>query len=309
MNDRRGMLLVIAGGLAALAVAMCWRVADGRRQGPPEPDVKAEAPAHPDSARPQTEKTRVSTFVEAFTGSSAAQKTTGGLQEQSDRVAEFRHLQDCLSAYRQALTLRNQQDVCKEADADRNPMCETSSRAAIDARLAEQFRNAAGCPEDISALEAEYYRKTVDLAAAGDVDAQLCFAQSRFQIGRSWSEEEVSFYKANAPVYLQNALERGDWRAVQLLATSPRVLAHSRSLLGFIAPKSQLEQYKLNRLLRLGAVDGYAEQLDAVANDSELPIDAGERKKAEAWAQNEYQKYFRNSPTLNEAPQPCAVRG
>jgi len=259
-------------------------------------------------SHPRPEAAQASPVVKSTTEAPAVQKTIGGHQ-QSDLLADFRHTQECISAYRQALTLRNQQDVCKEADAAQNPMCASASLSAIDARLAEQFRAAATCGEDISALEVAYYRKTVDLAARGDPDAQLCFVQSKFQIGRPWSGDEISFYKANAPMYLQNGLEHGDWRAVVLLATPQRVLSHSRSLMGFIVPHSQLEQFKLNRLLRLGATDGYAEQLDAVAFDPELPLSAEDQKSAEDWARKEYDKYFRNSPTLRGAPQACLATG
>ena len=222
---------------------------------------------------------------------------------------EFRRTQECVSTYRQAMTVQSQLNVCRAADAPQNPMCESASLAALSAKLVEHSRAAVNCGEDISALEVEYFKRTRDLAIRGNADAQICFAQSRFDIGRPWSEEEVSFYKSNVPIFLQNAFERGDWRAVQLFATPRRVLAHSHSLLSFIVPIDQVEQYKLNRLLRLGAVDGYAEQLDALSLDPELPIDPEKQKAAEDWAQKEYDRYFRSSPKLSEAPQPCLVHG
>ena len=203
----------------------------------------------------------------------------------------------------------NMLSVCKDTDAPQNPMCNSASQQALNSELAEHFHVAASCDEDISAVEIAYFEQAVELATRGDRDARLCFVGSMFQLGRPWSQAERSFYEANAPVFLQDAFEHGDWRAVELLTTSHRVLAHSHSLLSFMVPGDQVEQYKLNRLLRLGAVDGYAELLDALAFDPELPIDPEKRKAAESWAQKEYDKYFRDSPTLNEAPRPCVAGG
>jgi hypothetical protein len=62
----------------------------------------------------------------------------------------------------------------------------------------------------------------------------------------------------------------------------------------------------MNRLLRHGASGKYAQFLDSNAKDSAIRLgDKTQVDAAIAWAQQEYEQYFRNSPTLHSEAEDC----
>jgi hypothetical protein len=148
-----------------------------------------------------------------------------------------------------------------------------------------------------------------------------------------YTEQDKLDYLNDVPLYIEDALARGDWRIVQLFATHHAgglmslvfrsdsgvvqlLVAHAGSIASRNALGDPSIIYVMNRLLRLGATGEYAKVLDLTADDYENGerIDgSGERGRispdqvyeSKAWAQRMYDQYFSKSPQLTEAPWPC----
>ena len=108
------------------------------------------------------------------------------------------------------------------------------------------------------------FEATKQAAKRGDVDAQVCYVKGdgvRPDGKQIFTDAEIEQYKKDAPRYVDAALKRGDWRVVELL--------NKRHFHPGSGPLDLLEgvgdrdtQYKMTRLLRLGASGSYAEFLD-----------------------------------------------
>ncbi len=176
--------------------------------------------------------------------------------------------------------------------------------------LGELEAKAQGCKGDLGELSQDYYRATKEAAAAGDQNAQLCYIQSMFGEGFRFSPEEVRDYSSRAAAYARSAFMRGDWRIVELFEDSGSI--HG-GLLQRIAPPNPGMRYRMKRLLRLGATGDYAKLFDRgmagsiAAKDPQgnPKLSPDEITASEHWAQEVYNKYFANSPTLSEAPEVC----
>jgi hypothetical protein len=155
-------------------------------------------------------------------------------------------------------------------------------------------------------------------AELGDVDSQLCALTLRFtnphhSAEGNLSEEESAQLASAAANYEASAFARGDWRIAQFRALQTQTSGHGR-IGGRIAPVSSdpLTLYRMERLLRLGAVGDYAqyldEQIDRVLNESSsqgMDLSPQAIKEADAWAFAQYQNIFSASPTLESAPRLC----
>ncbi|TLY51466.1 MAG: hypothetical protein E6K53_07550 [Gammaproteobacteria bacterium] len=164
------------------------------------------------------------------------------------------------------------------------------------------------CNADSSNIEQDYFRSVANAVKRGDHDAQLCYIEGDFKGGTS--EQDVSVYQVEASHYANEAFERGDWRIATLLETTGSSLGHSGNWLRFLSIDvpvgTRATVYRMNRLLKLGAVGDYAAKLDRMAERGGLS--ANEVADADTWALNTYQKYFVNSPRLTEAPKACALQ-
>src|SRR5262249_52694135 len=136
-------------------------------------------------------------------------------------------------------------------------------------RLAAAQADALGC-ESTPDIERRYFEATQEAAKSGDVDAQLCYLQGYFGSADAaysstepvfFTAEDFAQYKKVAPGYVDAAFKRGDWRVVSLLN---RKHFHPGSgpvtLLAGIGERET--QYKMTRLLRLGASGSYARFLE-----------------------------------------------
>jgi hypothetical protein len=180
-------------------------------------------------------------------------------------------------------------------------------------RLQRQIENV-HCPDDAD-LVSTYYESTKEAARHGDLNAQMCYLQSNFteldERGRHYTDQDVADYRALSPVYIQSAFQRGDWRIVQHLSNDHHG-AITGLAIGIPDIGTPLLMDRMLTLLRMGAVDDYAEQLDSQIDDLEHP-DGKENPKLprstidenKAWARETYAKYFSNSPRLTQSPFPC----
>jgi hypothetical protein len=179
--------------------------------------------------------------------------------------------------------------------------------AAVHKNLAVARASMVGCGEE-SGLMRRYFVATKTAAEAGDTDAQMCYVFGGFATQEgdfAYTDAEMAEYRATAPRYMDAALQRGDWRVVKLL---------SFHIVDWAGPWAFLDQwqdpareYEAQRLLRLGAAESYAQDLDNLYSDRQYP-DAI-KTAGDARAQETYEKYFSSQPKLTKEPQTCSSEG
>jgi hypothetical protein len=181
-------------------------------------------------------------------------------------------------------------------------------KAAAEAALKE-----AGCG-DTTDVEARYFEATKQAAKAGETDAQMCYLQGNLGTSREvplFTDADLEEYKRVAPLYVDAALRRGDWRIVELMT--------KRSFHPGAGPVTQIPNigkketiYKMTKLLRLGATGAYAKNLDAdldgmihpdLVPEAALPADVV--KQGDAWAQETFNQTFSGVAGLTERPTVC----
>jgi hypothetical protein len=172
----------------------------------------------------------------------------------------------------------------------------------------------ANCGDEKHIAE-NYFDSTKAAAKSGDVDAQLCYVQGGFVEPESGiTAKDIEEYQATSAQYTADAFKRGDWRIVAMLSTgrNRRLGRHSRPDI-FIDEAGDPETiYKMDALLRLGAIGGYANPLDGFMNDlthpdlePEAALPQSKIAAADAWAQQMYSQYFSGTPQLTKEPIPC----
>ena len=227
----------------------------------------------------------------------------------------LRELQRCVFAFRdlrgaQALADCSAYEGIPE-HAESYAQCMSGWMNATE-RLATAQADVLGC-KDTPDLERRYFEATRDAARSGDVDAQLCYLQGEFGslATRPLTAADLAEYEKVAPGYVDAAFKRGDWRIVSLLN---RRHFHPGS-----GPVTLLEgigqrqtQYRMTRLLRLGASGSYGAFLDSHLDgmkraplNPELALPQDIVTKSDAWAQQTYTDYFSSTPALTRDPIVC----
>ena len=191
-------------------------------------------------------------------------------------------------------------------DSQKSGKCQPESLVKDELVQAGSTRepNLVCASEDPQVLE-KRYRSDVDAAAfQGDVDAQVCFIQGRFQLK---SPADVVDYRARANAYINEAIERGDWRAVFLLATPMEAVAHGGAgALGTLKIIGKpFTIYQALELLKLGADAKYRTELGYRQEEVLRFLSKPEISNAKAWAASVYRKSFQNSPMVIHDPAVC----
>jgi len=189
---------------------------------------------------------------------------------------------------------------------------ECHAEAAINEQLISALKaDSQGCPAGKDATLA-YFHDTVEAAKAGDADAQVCYIESAFYVGGSrildYSEADRSAYQHDAPAYIQQGLERGDWRVAVLLSSK-----HPAGMRNTPDMEDPVMRYKMNRLLRLGADGHYADILDESAKQdylspgiSQAPrLSQDQIAQANQEAQDTFDRSFKGKEPLSKPPTVC----
>jgi len=223
------------------------------------------------------------------------------LSETERATESFHQAHQCHVAWNTIKGLRSEITACDSLGSAMDDVCRRNIKQA-ELRIQAQTARLAGCNTAPAILEKAYFDSVGRAAELGNTDAQVCYVQGNFSI--EISDQQMEQYKDNARNYIQLGLERGDWRIVDLLAQDTNV--HISSFLGSLISRSPFDILRMNRLLRHGASGEYAQFLDSNAKDSAIRLgDKTQVDAAIAWAQQEYEQYFRNSPTLHSEPEDC----
>lgn len=233
-------------------------------------------------------------------GDSLPRTIENKLSEAERATQEFHRSHQCHVAWNTIKGLRSEITACDSLGSAMDDLCRSNIKQA-ERRIQIQTDRLAGCSTVPAVLEQAYFDSVFHAAEWGNADAQVCFVQGDFF--NEISDQQMEQYKDNARNYIQLGLERGDWRIVSLLAT---LRVDSGGRLDELALNTPYDIFRMNRLLRHGATGGYAQFLDS--NATTLALRVGNKVRIDAaiaWAQQEYEQYFRNSPTLHSEPEGC----
>ena len=301
LPTRARMVLATCSVLAVvLAIGWCRHnrpVAEGSVPLPYASRARGDAPASP-SEQP--------------TGNDAAGRPQVVMATRRGLHAAFRRAQRCYFARQDVLSDRSRIAACKAVTAKDLPENVAACRADL-ARLPRHLALAEivlqECEMGVPDLDMAYYRHTRAAAAIGDPDAQMCYLVGNFG-DVDLQTRDLAEFRSRAPLYIDAALSRGDWRVAALLAESAAY--HSFDPIDHVGLRKPLVAYRMNRLLRHGATGDYAATLDAVAHNGwtaggRRSLSPVEVANADAWARRTYLRGYRASPPMARAPIPCTL--
>jgi hypothetical protein len=221
---------------------------------------------------------------------------------------DARTLTTCRSALLQKRNMeRINCDSVKPDDAAGQSLCR-NQLAALAKRLEGVAANTASCPAEL-VEPSGYYKALRAIALSGDVGAQRCFIQGRFNDadrGERITEEEVKDYVTLAKELIDAGLQRGDWSLVQWLGRIR--LEFGDGLLGQAHPIGQSHPetiYRMKYLLTLGG------QAKNDPDDAKKIVDLWQHNKilsdkqlreAEEWARTMYAQHFAGSQEGTNTP-------
>lgn len=244
----------------------------------------------------------------ALSAGSTAQGASAVVQQR--RLDDFRSAKRCLEAMTSLGRVQQEMYICNSRVngmglASKNDCQAKGVELSGKAKSIDDDPAISTCSRDPQVLSDKYNEAVKEAAEAGNVDAQMCYVQGAG--GQGAVPVDVPEYRTRARSYLNQALERGDWRAVELLSTSPTSLAHGGAgLLVNLPEVGKWETaYGATKLLSLGATTDYAKSLSARLDEAARWLDGDKVRAAEQWAQDMYRKSFSNSPKLSADPVPC----
>jgi hypothetical protein len=260
-------------------------------------------PARPDRApAPTREPALPAAIARAPDNFSAAFHTLQACYFASHELAATRFLSDC-TEYEGKPEFQSYYAQCLNGW-----MNVRSRKAKAEAVLEESHCG------DTTDVDARYFEATRQAARAGDADAQLCYLEANFVThdGSSlFTAADFEEHRRLAPLYMDAALRRGDWRIAELMTLN--------SFHPGDGPIRQIPDigkretiYKMRKLLRLGASGVYARILDGqlqgmihpdLVPEAALPADVV--RAGDAWAQQTFNEYFSGVAGLTERPTVC----
>lgn len=242
-------------------------------------------------------------------GAESTGQADSGMAKQR-KLDDFKSAKRCLEAMTSLGRVQQEMYICDSrvngmGVASRNDCQAKAAELSGKAKSINDDATVSACSRDPQVLSDKYNAAVRDAAEAGNTDAQMCYVQGAG--GQGAVAVDVPEYRSRARTYLNQALERGDWRAVELLSTSPTSIAHGGAgLLVNLPEVGKWETaYGATKLLSLGAIGDYAKSLNGRLVDAAHWLSDDKIRAAERWAQDRYRKSFSSSPKLTADPVPC----
>lgn len=236
-------------------------------------------------------------------------KSTAPAAPQTAESIAFRTSQSCAFAAQSIATMRRMLDSCSISPSSsewsdaHQELCPKVVQT-FPTKIATVEQVLAQCPYELDDFGEQLFRQTQAAAAAGDLEAQLCYVQNDFELNRLRTPEENRLFERDAPAYVENALRRGDWRIIQILFWKRGRHTNEALLPDSITTNDGDSARKYARLMRRGAgSESFRRLMDMESRASSST--KGELADLDAWAERIYQMYFAKSPLLHETPSMC----
>jgi len=248
---------------------------------------------------------------DTYPSSGKTAKSAAPVPPQAAESMAFRTAQSCAFAAQSIATMRRMLDSCSVSptsvdwsDAHKELCPEVGQQ--FPRKIAAVERVLAQCPYEVDDFGEQFFRHTQASAAAGDLEAQLCYVQNDFELNRPRTPEENQLFERDAPAYVESALRRGDWRIVEILFWKRGRHTNEALLPDSITTNDGDSARKYARLMRRGAgSDSFRQLMDMESRASSST--KGELAELDAWAERMYQMYFSKSPLLHESPIVCST--
>jgi hypothetical protein len=161
-------------------------------------------------------------------------------------------------------------------------------------------------------LNGDIYPLLLDMARHGDAEAAACYVAADFDLDDSQLQPDaIEEYRHNAEVLIRDEMRNGDWRIVELLeAANDRDGDPHRGRYSWfreISKGNPALAYGYNRLIRLGATDSYAAQIDRALEAQKAELSPAQIAEQDAWADQEFKLHFAHSAALNEYAPTCSL--
>jgi hypothetical protein len=237
----------------------------------------------------------------------SADRTSVVSSQSNASVARFDRAHTCHETTSKLKNWQAQLDVCRSAgqkDANFAERCRKNTDGFAE-KIADANRQLSQCSAVPAEIEADFYRTSIEAAKAGDPTAQLCYLQSNFDLKRSFTDDEVAYYRSVDAGYINGAIDRGDWRAIALMAQRKRDPAHRPTMRGQLTGDDPYTLYQMNRLLGLGADGDFRRSVNNEAEIAKEELTDDQIDQADKWASQVYEKHFASSPRLGERPAIC----
>ena len=211
----------------------------------------------------------------------------------------------CYGKNIQANIIMNSLAICDRGKGKTPSAC--AAQAALRGRKLDSYNKAldgAGCSKDPDISWSNLARTTDRASLRGNTDAQMCYVAGYVKVNTPIA---LATYKQRAVSYANAALQRGDWRIVELFSTPQRVIASggAGAFANFKGAGNPLTVYSANQLLMLGAKGTYHEYVTSRSDDAARFLTPEQQKQGKSWAQKEFDAQFYKSPPLGARVTPC----
>lgn len=313
LRNRRIPLLVAALGILALGVVITARYTGSEHSSTlPSTELAGHLLNSPSNLAPSsTGNKQLPRPVTRQSYSELLAKAQQGDAPAATRV--FHDMKQCYEA--KAFLIFAEHNGCNNpVDPETEKACSAQNQD-MPSRIRQAKDNAAAC-ESVPAqdFESMRYQATMSAAKLGDADAQACAMSGEFDLRKlpTLSDQDREQYEVAAMSYADSFFASGDWRAVQVQTPGWQAYTHAHKLKFSSTQGDEIAIYRMLALLRYGATGSYADSLDARLMSYEDARSRGLEgydpqvlADAKAWAKDQYEQHFQNSPKLSEAPVVC----
>lgn len=179
---------------------------------------------------------------------------------------------------------------------------------AIEKNIALVKSNRQRCMEDINGSVEDIvalYDAALAAGLDGDRDAALCYVLAPWPAteGGNFIPQVLAQYKANASALIEDSIEAGDWRMVDLLIglnASP-----TTGLLANAIVPDRAKAYAYAKLKRLGATGNLAARMDKEISMLQNQLPANKLVEADQWAAQLYSNHFSTSGPSADSTRGC----
>ena len=208
----------------------------------------------------------------------------------------FRDAKRCLERGLRTETLYNRVVICKSKvyNGDANPANCGAAEKKLESSTGPMGGGRGGtqlCSADPQVLGNNFDDALVKAAETGDADAQMCYIQGTWDTS---SETESASYVRKAQRYMKLALDRGDWRILELLAITKEDIGSGEGgrMVNLPITGSPFTVYRATRLLEKGVTGKYLDVLKMKASEAKAHLSRPQIKNANAWVLEQYNLHF-----------------
>ena len=288
------MKYIVATALLSVTALCIWRWAAGERV--------------PFELAQESSQTNHTVLVSEPAEQVHGPEETFGKNQQKGHEVEIARVQERMRSVAACVRMQRVKESANALLAQSQSARDDYTRQRVDQSLAmvgDQLEKLNGACDgmDTGAQKGAIYPLLWQAAKLGDHDAAACYVAADFPLNDDQLRPTaIDEYRRNAATLIRDGMERGDWRIAELMeAANDRDGDPHRGRYSWfreISAGNPAIAYGYNRLIRLGASDGYARQLDRALDARRAELSPQQIEDQDAWAKKEYETHFARSPPI-----------